>query len=215
MGRKILNWIGYIILALFVITLLYVFTVRITGKTPQLFGYSVHRVISGSMEPHIEIGDVILVKKTDSPELKKGDVITYKGTQGDVAGKTVTHQIVSEPYEQNGRYYFTTQGTALGAPLDPEIDDTQVIGKVLCIIPLLGSLFDFFTHWYGYLAIILLLLVAFGSELINIISLLRRNKVEKAVEKLPPVKKSDLDEQFHEKRAQEIDEILIDLDKGN
>ena len=215
MARKILNCIIYIVLAIFVVALVYVFAARITGKTPKIFGYGILRVQSGSMEPHLQVGDVILIKETDAAKLQKGDVITYNGTQDDLAGKLVTHQIVSEPYQESGRYYFTTQGTAQGAPPDPEIDDTQIVGKVLCVIPLLSSLMDFFSHWYGYAAIILLLLVAFGSELINMIIMIREDKKEKKGDPLKTVSNEELEDDFHEKRAQEAEEFLIDLDKGN
>ncbi len=216
MIRKILNCIGYVLVAVFVIALVYVFAARVTGKTPKVFGYGILRVQTGSMEPHIEIGDVILIKETEPSKLSKGDVISYHGTQGELAGKLITHQIISEPYEEDGRYFFTTQGTAHGTIPDPEIDDTQISGKVLCVIPLLGSLFDFFTHWYGYLAFILLLLVAFGSELINLIFIIKRNKEDKEDDKIDNVKEeAKLDDEFHEKRNLEAEEFLLDLDKGN
>ena len=152
MFEKIKKIIGFILIGILVLVLIYTLVSRISGDTPSIFGYSMLRVSSESMEPELNVGDIILVKEVAPETLKKGDVITYQGEEGSVAGKLITHQIVSEPYEKDGLHYFTTRGIKEGALDDPEIDETQILGKVQIKVPIVGTIYDFFTQWYGLAA---------------------------------------------------------------
>ena len=46
----------------------------------NVFGYTLFEVISGSMSPEIQKGDLILVKL--NTDYKKGDIISYKSKDG-------------------------------------------------------------------------------------------------------------------------------------
>ena len=54
---------------------------------PKIFGYSYAVVISGSMEPEIQVKDIVYVKEQDSYAV--GDVITYEKY-----GAFITHRII-------------------------------------------------------------------------------------------------------------------------
>ncbi|MBQ4569502.1 MAG: signal peptidase I [Ruminococcus sp.] len=214
MFQKIKKIIGFIVIIAFALVLVYVLFARISGQTPSLFGHAMLRVSSESMEPELNIGDIIMVKKVDPSTLKKGDVITYHGKEGPVAGKLITHQIVEEPYEEDGTYYFTTRGIKVGAIDDPQINDTQVMGKVLYKIPILGSLYDFFSKWYGLAAFAAIIIIAFSTELINLISIIR-NKDEETDEDVPASAHNPVfNKQFVESVEQETNEIITDLEDG-
>ena len=51
----------------------------------DIFGYTLFSVATGSMQPTLNINDIIIVKITD--DVKVGDIITFKGTSGDLKGK--------------------------------------------------------------------------------------------------------------------------------
>ncbi len=214
MFQKIKRIAGTVLIIAFTLVLIYVLFARVSGKTPTLFGHSMLRVSSESMEPELNIGDIIMVKRVDPSTLEKGDVITYHGTEGPVAGKLVTHQIVEEPFEENGTYYFTTRGIKAGAIDDPQIDDTQVMGKVLYKIPVLGSLYDFFSKWYGLAAFAAVVLIAFSSELINLISIIRDKDDEYDGEVPASAQNPVFNKQYVEKIEQETSEIITDLEDG-
>lgn len=55
-----------------------------------LNGYAVLEVVSGSMEPTIHIGDLIVID-TKTKEFKEQDIVTFR----DVNGSFVTHRIIS------------------------------------------------------------------------------------------------------------------------
>ena len=108
-------------------------------------------------------------------KIEAGDIISYLGEKSSYAGKVITHKVIESPTfsEDDGVYYLTTAGIREGAHADPEIKHTQVLGKLVCVVPLLGWVYNLFTTWYGFLFFILIVLFAFSSEIINIIKILK------------------------------------------
>ena len=213
MLKKIKNIVGTAVLIIFILALIFVLFARISGNTPSLFGYSLLRVQTGSMEPELKIGDIVLVHKVDPSTLKRGDVITYYGQETPVKGELVTHQIYTDPIEEDGKYKFVTKGLR-NTLSDPEFDESQLFGKVEYKIPLLGTLYDFFSKPFGLIAFAAIMIIAFSSELFNLISIIR-NKDEDKDSDVPataadPVFKKD----FEETIEQESNEIITDLEDG-
>lgn len=171
--RKIRNIFSIVLLVLLVLLVVYITAQRFLGHAPTLFGYQVLRVSSGSMEPKLNIGDVILSKEVTAQELNTGDIITYKGTQGAVAGKLVTHAVTQAPYVgEDGLYRIQTQGISEGAPPDPLITQTQLVGRMVCVIPFINYLYNFFLTPWGLVVIILVILILFLGEFITLIKLI-------------------------------------------
>ncbi len=132
------------------------------------------------MEPTLSVGDVILSKKINANTLEIGDIITYNGSEGSYAGKTITHQIVDIEVT-NGERVFTTKG--ISSPMnDPVVYESQILGIMVCKIPLVGVVYNFFMTPYGLAAVILLILLAFSNEIITLYKLAKR-KVQDNVTK--------------------------------
>lgn len=53
-------------------------------------GFRAYNVLSGSMEPELSKGDMVIVKAVPAEELQTGDIVTYYPT--DEVGTTVTHR---------------------------------------------------------------------------------------------------------------------------
>ena len=163
-----------ILLVTFVLVIMLVFT-RINGKTPELFGYQILRVSSSSMVPRLEVGDIILSQRVDDvTTLKQGDVITYKGEFGNYAGKSITHEVIVEPFQSEGTYYLQTKGIANDYP-DPEIREDQIIGKMISTIPIFSAVYNFFMTPWGLIAILGFLAVLFINEIFALRQLVKEN----------------------------------------
>ncbi len=158
-----------VLLVSLVVLLIAMFIARASGNSLSIFGFRIFRVSTGSMEPTLMVGDVIVVQKTSPEEIHKGDIITFKPQEGLMAGSTVTHRVVLEPTERNGRWYLQTQGDADGATLDPKITDEQVVGKYVRTLPLVSKIYSFFLTPMGLIAMIVVILALFGYELISLI----------------------------------------------
>ena len=171
-ARLIKNIICWILIAVLAITLLIFLTTRIQGNTPTVFGYTIFRITTGSMEPELMVGDVILDKVVDDEtEISVGDIITFEGGS-QFEGKLVTHKVIKAPYtDSNGDIMLQTHGIA------NEIDDTpisisQVRAKMLCKIPYIDTLYNLFLTPSGLLILILLIILVFIDEIVNIIKVL-------------------------------------------
>ena len=94
-------------------------------------------VVSNSMYPTFERGDLIFVRGVDSPdEIKQGDIIVFQ-LKGDP--ETKVHRVV-EIENNNGQVQFRTKGDH-NPSVDPwDVSFEEVKGKVLFWIPKLGYL---------------------------------------------------------------------------
>lgn len=92
-------------------------------ELPGIFGIKPAVVLSGSMEPTIKIGDLILVHSVDSASLKKGDVVCYL-----YSGKAVTHRILEITQDAEGRIQYVTQGDANNVRDDQAVRPEQIQG---------------------------------------------------------------------------------------
>lgn len=92
-------------------------------------GYAVLEVVSGSMEPTIKIGDIIVIN-TKADDYESGDIITFY----DVNGSFVTHRLVSI---DNGK--MITKGDANDSE-DEEMNSNSIVGKYVTKINGAGKL---------------------------------------------------------------------------
>ena len=167
--KKILSILGTILLVILLAVVVVMFNARLSGEAPSVFGYQVFRVSSGSMEPELMIGDVILIKEAEPQDIQKGDIVTYKGEEGDLDDKFITHKMIEDPQLVDGRYVFHTQGIYDGAVPDPDWYEDQLLGEFVCKIPFIDSVYSFFLKPYGLITFVLIIIVLFGYELIALI----------------------------------------------
>lgn len=70
------------------------------SKPPSIFGYVPLTVLTESMEPLFDAGDMIFIEEVDVETIKVGDVICFKDPQSK-SGKLVTHRVVFIERERN------------------------------------------------------------------------------------------------------------------
>ncbi|MCC2321075.1 signal peptidase I [Cellulomonas xiejunii] len=114
---------------------------------PRLIGAVPLTVLSGSMEPTISAGDLVVVRPTDPADLRIGDVVTVQPVSDDPT--LVTHRIIGVTHGSDGIAGFVTQGDANEHPDEPVVPE-QVMGRVVYTVPLVGHV----THgtWGPYVA---------------------------------------------------------------
>ena len=167
------NVICWAIVAILVLSLAVFFISKINGTAPSVFGYSIYRVTSGSMEPELMIGDVILDKSdVDIESISEGDVITF--ISDELGGIVVTHEVVKAPYEENGVLMIQTKGVA-NDTADAPISTDKVCGIMVCKIPFLNTVYNIFLSPWGLLIIIGLVILIFFDEVIAIARIVTNN----------------------------------------
>lgn len=90
---------------------------------PGVFGVKPTVVLSGSMEPKIQTGDLIFIQEADTTSLKEGDIICYLSS-----GKAVTHRIISMSVGEDGKIQYITQGDANNAEDSLPVEPDQIQG---------------------------------------------------------------------------------------
>lgn len=132
-------------------------------------GYKVLAVQSGSMEPALKVGSLIVVKKTNS--YQKGEIITYRNKNN---SQTTTHRLVEI---KNGE--FVTKGDANNANDSGLINQDFIVGKVILAIPFLGYPISFAKTMPGLITLIIIpSTIIVYSEVLNIKSeIIKRQKM--------------------------------------
>ncbi len=131
----------------------------------RLIGYQCFNVISPSMKPEYNVGDLIYVEKVDPNTIKEGDVITFILNEDLVVG---THRVIRVDAE-NQRFY--TKGDANEIEDQSPVHFNNVIGVPKFSIPKLGYVSDFVQNPPGmYVTIgvgIVLILLVFLPDMIS------------------------------------------------
>lgn len=99
-------------------------------------GYRSYLIQSGSMEPAIMTGDIVVTARQNTYLIR--DVITFK----DERGRVITHRIAEEA-QKDGTPEFITKGDANRSQDFDTISVGQIIGKVVFVVPKLGYLVAF------------------------------------------------------------------------
>lgn len=111
-------------------------------------------VLSGSMEPAISPGDVVIVQDTTVSAVGVGDVVTF-GTGSETP---TTHRVV-DVVEQDGQTTLRTKGDANEDPDAGVVTAEQLRGEVILVLPLIGYVVQFGGTLVGQVVLIGLPLV--------------------------------------------------------
>lgn len=150
---------------------------RFSNNSISLFNYRLFSVVTGSMAPMYNIGDILLCKEVDVNTLKIGDDISYVGDDGTYKDKVITHRIIDIKKDENGEPVFYTKGIATSV-VDPAVTKEQIYGKIVNEIEPMSRLYKFVSTTKGfYMAIFVPLTLLIGSEVI--VSMVEKAKDKK------------------------------------
>lgn len=122
---RILDGILIAVLLAIISVTVYIMTCNYNGKPAEIFGISVVKIVTGSMEPSIRDGDYIIIEKTEAADLKEGDIICFYSSDSDISGRLNTHRIME--ISENGG--FITKGDANKYSDEEAVSPEAVIGK--------------------------------------------------------------------------------------
>lgn len=107
----------------------------LAAAVPVVFGGRTFTVMSGSMEPNVGTGDLVLTLPIRPGEAASGDVITFQAPGGD--GRLLTHRVASSMRE-GGDYRFVTKGDANTGVERWAVPADGRIGRVVARVPKAG-----------------------------------------------------------------------------
>ncbi|PMC36773.1 signal peptidase I [Bacillus sp. UMB0899] len=182
MNRKeiklnLLKWVNRIVTGILIILLVsvagIVLSTKLTNGEPEVFGYQLKTVLSGSMEPNIQTGSIIAVKSVDEDErekFQKGDVITFLEED-----RLVTHRIL-EVKKTGSHIQYITKGDNNNTPdSNPVLADNVKAAYDGFTIPHLGYFINFAQSTNGsFLFMILPGILLLGYSILTIWKTLRQ-----------------------------------------
>lgn len=124
-------------------------------------------VSSGSMEPVLQINDVLIVRDGGSwGELKVGDIIVFNRPDG--GDRVIVHRIIEIDEDADGDRTVRTKGDANPSPIpgtDYPIQMSNYIGKVIYVLPGIGIVTQFIRPPYNFIIIAIILALLFFNRL--------------------------------------------------
>lgn len=148
---KFIFWFSLIIIAFYSTTII-IEKVFWKDEIPSFLGYKSFIVLSGSMKPTLNEGDIVITKENE--DINLNDIISF-----DVGNSVVTHRIVGTQTE-NGQKRFVTKGDANSGKDDELVSIKDIEGKYVFKIPLLGNIILFFKSSNGIITFLIILVIS-------------------------------------------------------
>ena len=128
------------------------------------FGWETHKVMSGSMEPALKVGGIIVTKPERLENIQVGDIITFQTE----SGPKVTHRVV-DIVEMEGKLHFQTKGDANEEPDPNFVSSTgEEMRKVVFHLSYLGFVAQFMKSKLVFLVMVgipaIILIIWFGKD---------------------------------------------------
>lgn len=111
-AKKIIGVIWWVIIIGLGLLMFSIIGAKMRGEVPRIGGYSIMKIISGSMEDEIPEGSYILIREIDPAEVGEGDIITFYSSDYMIYGLPNTHRVVEPPIVTDEGIEFVTKGDA-------------------------------------------------------------------------------------------------------
>lgn len=127
----------------------------------NMFGYKSYIIKTNSMEPTININDVVINKDVSQEEINVGDVITFLHD-----GEVITHRITKIDSD-SGVTQYTTKGDNNNIEDTFKITYENIKGKHVLTIPYLGKAVQLLENKLVFLIVMLIILIFMFVQLQN------------------------------------------------
>ncbi len=158
----------------FALVVLLIVSAVLTYLAPH-FGWRVDAVLTGSMEPRLKVGSLIIVRPVKPETIVVGDIITF--SRRGVDGLVITHRVIGiggkSPFLN-----FETKGDANDNSDQFTVSALNLAGKVSFHAPYLGYITEFIKTPWGFMVALVAPALAILALYIRIIrrSLSRGNR---------------------------------------
>lgn len=155
---KVLFWL------IFIVFIFYVgLSIFKQDSVIKVFKFQPYVIQSGSMDPTIKFGDIVIVTEIDDIDnLQKTDIITFK-TDINLDGKkeVVTHYYVKTEIDDNGNKYIRTKREGTNTLDSWKVEEKDIIGKYILHLPKAGKFILFLKDGIGIRVLIIDIVIIF------------------------------------------------------
>lgn len=185
-------------------------------------GYSMFRVSTGSMEPELPIGTLLVSKQMPISDIAVNDIVNYRAKSSSMLGMVITHRVISIQQGADGEIYLETKGDANQYPDASYVEQKNLIGKVVYRTEegnVFATLLGILTSPVGFLACIVLPCLAFGMFTVRDCIKNVQKEIDSMSRQLKSAEEEHLEEELGTQEYQALcdrlrGEILKELNQG-
>lgn len=219
--KKIGSILSTFVLVISIILCLTVVMQVITNGYVQIGGISLFKIITGSMEPEVPEGSLIICQEVDISTVQVDDIVCFRSLDNVIYGETVTHRVVEVLQNSLGETILVTKGDANLSADAEYVTQGNYIGKVTYYSKesnLMASIMNILTDKVGFMILVLvptLLIAGFilRSCMSNIRRELERLKAEEKKNENPLYSEEEYAKMLERIRDELIEEINDDVEE--
>ncbi|MBQ8338109.1 MAG: signal peptidase I [Oscillospiraceae bacterium] len=217
--NKIVSIAATVLLAVTVLLCLSCVVQVLSKGYVSLFGHSFFRVVTGSMEPTLSVGELIVTKDEPIDRVAVGDIVSFRSQSADMLGTIITHRVVEIDVNDSGETLLLTKGDANLSVDGRYVSDDNFIGRVIWTSDdsVVAAVLSFISGRYGFVACIVLPSVLLLSLILSQSISAIKSDMKKLVESLEKqkqvdsaAKKTEDNQEDYEKMCQQIRAELIE-----
>lgn len=154
----------------------FMFNLIAPNSTVKYLGFRAYNIMTESMLPSLEKGDLVVVVKHDFLELKENDIVTFVDPLGNVVthifAKYETYTRTNDEGQRITRIVIRTKPKSdsegnLTEKLDAwRIPEENYIGKYSFKVAKLGAIMIFFQSWLGILSLTMFVSAVFVAQVL-------------------------------------------------
>ena len=211
-----------ILLVLAVALCLYAAVQVLSRGYVNLGGFMTFRVVTGSMEPTIPVGALLVTREVDIQNVQLNDIICFRTEVAEIWGKIVTHRVVNILEMENGSILLETKGDANLASDIFLVDQNNLVGKVIWHTgdgSVLANILSLFTSKIGFLGCIVFPALLLAGKILkdsvanirqDLQQILEENQEDRAWENDPlcGMTQEEYDEMYDRIKAELMEELM-------
>lgn len=113
----------------------------LVAGTAAILGYRGEVILTGSMQPALHPGDLVVAQRVTAGRLAVGDIVSFRSR----SGITITHRVRTIVRGRDGRLRIETRGDANSVSEHWVVPPGSQVGRIVLTVPHLGSV----TRWTG------------------------------------------------------------------
>ncbi len=155
-----------VLLILAVVLCLYAVIQVLNNGYVNIGGFMFFRVVTGSMEPTISTGSLLLTREVDIHTVRQNDIICFESQSAVIYGSIVTHRVVQVMTGGDGGILLATQGDANPVADAHYVTENNFVGKVIWYMGednVLATAVSFLTDKIGFLGCIVFPCLIFSA----------------------------------------------------
>lgn len=166
---RVLSVLWYAFLLLLALVLVSITVSRARGEVPNVFGFSIMRIASGSMEQEIPTDSYILIRKVAPEDVRKNDIICFYSEDPLILGRPNTHRVVADPIPTEDGFTYVTKGDANALEDKIPARSARLIGRYVKSLPILTAVAGFFTTHVMLVVLIFMQVACVGMVVFTVL----------------------------------------------